>query len=151
MSIKMAKFGGSSVSDAGQFQKVKRIIESDPSRLFVVPSAPGKRFAGDDKVTDLLYLLYAQYNSDAEYTETFRKICDRYTSIEKELGLHTDIRSELDAILKNLENGASEDFMASRGEYLNALLLADYLGLNSWTRPSSSASILTVPMTMKPR
>ena len=128
MSIKMAKFGGSSVSDAGQFQKVKRIIESDPSRLFVVPSAPGKRFAGDDKVTDLLYLLYAQYNSDAEYTETFRKICDRYTSIEKELGLHTDIRSELDAILKNLENGASEDFMASRGEYLNALLLADYLG-----------------------
>ena len=60
MSIKMTKFGGSSVSDAVQFQKVKKIIESDRSRLFVVPSAPGRRFAGDDKVTDLLYLLYAR-------------------------------------------------------------------------------------------
>ena len=124
----MTKFGGSSLSEACQFQKVKKIIDSDPTRLFVVPSAPGKRFAGDDKITDLLYLLYEQYTSDADYSYTFQKIRDRYTDIESELGLHTGIGDEIDAILKNIENGSSEDYVASRGEYLNALLLADYLG-----------------------
>ena len=128
MAIKMTKFGGSSMADAGQFRKVKQIVLSDPARQFVVPSAPGKRFPGDDKVTDLLYLAHAQFVSDADYEETFGRIRERYVSIERELNLSTDIGAELDAIKKNLENGASEDYMASRGEYLNALLLADFLG-----------------------
>ena len=128
MAIKVTKFGGSSMADAGQFRKVKAIIEADAARQFVVPSAPGKRFLGDDKVTDLLYLAYAQFASGASYQDTWDKIRERYCSIERELRLSTNISAELDAIAKNLENGASEDYMASRGEYLNALLLADYLG-----------------------
>ena len=127
MAIKMTKFGGSSLADALQFQKVKKIVEGDKARSFVVPSAPGKRFQGDDKITDLLYLLHAQHASGAPYLETFETIADRYMAIEKELGLSTDIRSELDGILVNLEDGASVDYIASRGEYLNAILLANYL------------------------
>ena len=128
MAIKMTKFGGSSLADAEQFQKVRRIIEADSARQFVVPSAPGKRFLGDDKVTDLLYLTHAQYVSGAAYEDTFRRITARYTEIEKALGLSTNIGEELRSIQRSLENGASEDFMASRGEYLAGLLLADFLG-----------------------
>jgi len=128
MAMKTTKFGGSSMADAKQFRKVKDIILADSARQFVIPSAPGKRFIGDDKVTDLLYLTYNQYHSGADYRESFDRICDRYLSIEKELGLSTNISTELNAIEKNLISGASEDYMASRGEYLNAMLLADYLG-----------------------
>ena len=128
MAIKMTKFGGSSMADAAQFRKVKAIILADPARQFVVPSAPGKRFPGDDKVTDLLYLCYAQQAEGVPFDDTFDAITARYVEIERELGLSTDIASELRAIRRNLEDGASEDYMASRGEYLNALLLADFLG-----------------------
>lgn len=128
MAIKTTKFGGSSMADAKQFRKVKEIIMADPARQFVIPSAPGKRFVGDDKVTDLLYLAHTQYNSGADYHETFERIRERYLSIERELELSTNISAELKAIEKNLIRGASEDYMASRGEYLNAILLADYLG-----------------------
>ncbi len=128
MAIKMTKFGGSSMADAAQFRKVKAIILADPARQFVVPSAPGKRFPGDDKVTDLLYLCYAQQAEGVSFDDTFDAITARYVEIERELGLSTDIASELRAIRRNLEDGASEDYMASRGEYLNALLLSDFLG-----------------------
>ena len=130
MAIKMTKFGGSSLADAGQFRKVKQIIEADKSRCFVVPSAPGKRFQGDDKITDLLYLMHAQHATGAPYMDTFRKICDRYNSIETELDLKVGIQAELDGILLNLEEGASVDYVASRGEYLNGILLAKYLGFD---------------------
>lgn len=131
MTIKTAKFGGSSLADANQFRKVKAIIEADPARRFVVVSAPGKRFSGDDKVTDLLYRLFDQYSTGAEgYSATFEKICDRFVSIEKELGLSTNIIKELEAIEKNLIGGASVDYIASRGEYLNGLLMAAYLNFD---------------------
>ena len=128
MAIKTTKFGGSSMADAAQFAKVRAIIEADGARQFAVPSAPGKRFPGDDKVTDLLYLCHAQHAEGVSFYDTFDTIAERYVEIERALGLSTHIEAELNAVRKNLENGASEDYIASRGEYLNALLLADYLG-----------------------
>lgn len=128
MAIKVAKFGGTSMADAERFRKVKKIIEEDPARQFVVPSAPGKRMPGDDKITDLLYLTSAQAAEGADFSATYAAIRERYLDIERELGLTTDIRAELDAIEKNIANGASEDYIASRGEYLNGVLLAAYLG-----------------------
>lgn len=128
MAIKMTKFGGSSMADATQFAKVRAIIEADKARQFAVPSAPGKRFPGDDKITDLLYLCHAQQAEGIPFYDTFDTIAERYVEIERALGLSTHIEAELNAVRKNLENGASEDYIASRGEYLNALLLADYLG-----------------------
>ena len=128
MAIKVTKFGGSSLADATQFKKVKAIVESDPERLFVVPSAPGRRFKGDDKITDLLYATYRQFHNGEPYEETFSRIVDRYTSIERELELDTGIAMELKGIEANLRSGASVDYMASRGEYLNGILLAAYLG-----------------------
>ena len=77
MAIKMTKFGGSSMADAAQFRKVKAIIEADPARQFVVPSAPGKRFPGDDKVTDLLYLCYAQRAAGVSFDTTFDSLPPR--------------------------------------------------------------------------
>lgn len=128
MAIKMTKFGGSSMADATQFAKVRAIIEADKARQFAVPSAPGKRFPGDDKITDLLYLCHAQQAEGVPFYDTFDTIAERYVEIERALGLSTHIEAELNAVRKNLENGASEDYIASRGEHLNALLLADYLG-----------------------
>lgn len=129
MTVKVAKFGGSSLADADQFKKVKAIVEADPSRRYIVVSAPGKRFSGDIKITDLLYRMYDEYSGGIEdHSVSFEKICDRFVSIEKELGLNVHIRDELDAIEKNLIGGASIDYIASRGEYLNALLMSAYLG-----------------------
>lgn len=129
MTIKVAKFGGSSLADAAQFRKVKAIVEADPSRKYIVVSAPGKRYSGDIKVTDLLYRMYEEYSTGIEdHSVSFEMICDRFEGIERELGLNTHIREELDAIEKNLIGGASIDYIASRGEYLNALLMANYLG-----------------------
>lgn len=128
MGIKVAKFGGSSVSDAIQLAKVKKIIESDPDRRFVVVSAPGKRFNEDNKITDLLYLCKAHIDHNVPYDQVFQVICDRYVAIEFNLGVDVDLRMQFDEINQNLRSGATEDYIASRGEYLNALLTAAYLG-----------------------
>ena len=128
MAIKVTKFGGSSLADASSFRKVRDIVLADATRAFVVPSAPGKRYPGDDKVTDLLYLCFAQVSQGLDFDEAYGRIAERYTEIERELSLNTHIADELAAIKTNIENGASEDYIASRGEYLNGLLLADYLG-----------------------
>ena len=128
MAIKVTKFGGSSLADAKSFRKVKEIVLADPSRAFVIPSAPGKRFPGDEKITDLLYLCSARASEGLDFDSAFSLIFDRYTGIERELELHTNIADELNAIRNNIQNGASEDYAASRGEYLNGLLLADFLG-----------------------
>lgn len=124
----VAKFGGSSLSDAGQFVKVRQIIEMDTRRCYVVPSAPGKRFDGDEKVTDLLYRTYRLYQEGKDFTPAFSQVRERFVSIATELGLKVDIISQLNKIESDLLAGASEDYCASRGEYLNGLLLADYLG-----------------------
>ncbi len=123
-----AKFGGSSLADAGQFQKVKAIVEANPSRQCIVVSAPGRRYRGDEKITDLLYQCQALAASGAPFEQPFRRIANRFRRIAASLSLSVDIESELSAIYRILEDGASPDYAASRGEYLNALLMADYLG-----------------------
>lgn len=128
MGIKVAKFGGSSVSDAIQLAKVKKIVESDPDRKYVVVSAPGKRFDEDNKVTDLLYLCKTHIEHNVPYDQVFQVICDRYRAIELNLGVDVDIHEQFEEINQNLKAGASEDYIASRGEYLNALITAAYLG-----------------------
>lgn len=128
MVVKVAKFGGSSLADAKQFRKVKAIIEADESRLFVVPSAPGKRSYTDEKITDLLFRSQALAARGEAFDEIYATIADRYIGIAEELGLSCDIRAELDAIWTNISDGASADYAGSRGEYLSGLLLADYLG-----------------------
>ncbi len=128
--IKTAKFGGSSLSDAGQFQKVAAIVRGDPARRFVVVSAPGKRFSGDDKITDLLYRCAALAGRREDFSAPFGQIRDRYLSIERDLGLEqAHMGPALDEIEAALRSGrASRDFVASRGEYLCARLMGAYLG-----------------------
>ena len=124
----VAKFGGSSLSDAGQFRKVRDIIRMDPRRVYVVPSAPGRRFDKDDKVTDLLYAIYRQHRDGGDWTSVFERLEERYRQIAEDLKLTVDLDASFSDIRKEVENGASEDYCASRGEYLNGLLLSDYLG-----------------------
>ncbi len=128
MSVKVVKFGGSSLADAQQFEKVREIILADPDRRFVVPSAPGKRFEGDDKVTDMLYACQGLAQSGEPFDGLFDRIAARFVGIESGLGLSTDIAAHLEWIRKEIANGATADYAASRGEYLNGILLAAYLG-----------------------
>lgn len=130
MAVKTVKFGGTSLCNAENFTKVKNIILADKARKYVVPSAPGKRFPSDEKITDLLYLCYAKNSNGLSFDDTYEQIAERYIGIETELGLKTNIALELSAIKKNILTGASEDYIASRGEYLSGLLLADYLGFD---------------------
>ncbi len=127
MGIKVAKFGGSSLSDARQFEKVRAIVYDDPERVYIVPSAPGRRYDGDDKVTDLLYRCQRLHAQGKDYQDVYDLIAARYMDIAEELGLSVDLRGELDEINEAISNGATADYAASRGEYLNGLLLADYL------------------------
>lgn len=128
MSIKVTKFGGSSLANAEQFKKVKNIIISDETRNYVVPSAPGKRNNKDSKITDLLYLCHAHVETGISFDDVFKHIVDRYVGIVNDLELNFDIQKHLEIVKKDLENGASKDYAASRGEYLNGLILANYLG-----------------------
>lgn len=124
----ITKFGGSSLADANQFKKVKDIILSDAGRKYVVPSAPGKRNPKDSKITDLLYLCHAHVDTGISLDDVFNHIKERYIGIVNDLGLDFDIEKHLDIVKKDIENGASKDYAASRGEYLNGLILANYLG-----------------------
>lgn len=128
--IKVSKFGGSSVADAMQFEKVKRIIESDPSRQFVVVSATGKRFKDDNKVTDLLYLCHAHLKYGVSYENIFSLIEERYYAIQKDLKLKTDLQKEFAEIRSKMNRDMSIDYLVSRGEYLTGLLMAEYLGFD---------------------
>ncbi len=128
MGLKVVKFGGSSLADADQFRKVASIIKADPDRRFVVASAPGKRFSDDVKVTDMLYRCYDMVRNREDITEYFKQICERYNGIIRDLGLTFDISGELDYIRNAITHHSGRDFAASRGEYLNSLILAKYLG-----------------------
>ena len=128
MAIKVAKFGGSSLADAAQFRKVKDILLADPSRRYAVPSAPGKRFKDDTKVTDLLYQCYRQVEKGDDMQEVFSLIEERYRSIASDLSLDIDIDGLLDQTCADIRRVATPDFAASRGEYLNGVLLSAYLG-----------------------
>ena len=124
----VTKFGGSSLADSKQFRKVKEILEMDPARQYVVPSAPGRRFDGDDKVTDLLYRVHRQREAGENWEETFARVAERYQEIVSDLSLKADLAGALEEIRGRIAQGTDRDFIASRGEYLNGLLLADYLG-----------------------
>ncbi len=131
MSIKVVKFGGSSLADAEHFRQVASIIKADPSRRYVVPSAPGKRDKNDTKITDLLYHCYdlIKTRASAEAIDScYNEICARYLGIIKELGLNFDITGELEYVKNAMLHAAGRDYAASRGEYLNGLILAKYLG-----------------------
>ena len=128
MSVKVAKFGGSSLADAIQMNKVKNIVEADPERRYVIVSAPGRRFSGDNKITDLLYLCKTHIDHNLDYEQVFQVIQDRFRAIAMNLGVDVDLEKEFDEIDRNLKAGASADYIASRGEYLNAHLVAAYLG-----------------------
>ena len=128
MGVKVIKFGGSSVADADQLRKIKAIVEADPERHYVVVSAPGKRHKSDTKVTDMLITLSAQIDGNMPYDQLFGAVKERYTSIADGLGLDADIDGWFDEIAANIENGCSEAYIVSRGEYLSARLAAEYLG-----------------------
>ncbi len=128
--IKVVKFGGSSLASATQFAKVGEIIKSDASRRFVVPSAPGKRNDKDTKVTDMLYACYAKAEAGEAFKTDLRKIKDRYNSIINGLNLSLSLEDEFKTIEENFKNKAGVDYAASRGEYLNGIIMANYLGFN---------------------
>lgn len=128
--VVVAKFGGSSLSDADQFRKVKAIIMSDPNRKYIVPSAPGKRFKNDYKITDLLYLCHAHVEQGIEFDDVFKVISKRYLDLVNELSLSIDIQSYLTEIKEKIAAGTTPDYTASRGEFLNGLILADFLNFD---------------------
>ena len=130
MKIKVVKFGGSSLADAEHFRRVAEIVKSDPERRYVVASAPGKRFSADTKVTDLLYRCYEMARNHEDISACFAEIAERYNSIIRDLGLQYDITGELDYIKNAILHHSGRDFAASRGEYLNSLILAKYLGFS---------------------
>jgi len=128
MGLKTGKFGGTSVADARKLQQVKAIVEADPERRYVVPSAPGKRTPDDVKVTDMLYACQKRGSAGEPADKVFQPIRERYLEIIKDLGLGLDLNPYLDEVCERLSVGAGADYAASRGEYLNGLVVADLLG-----------------------
>ena len=126
--LKVVKFGGSSLASAEQFKKVKNIITSDSDRRYVVPSAPGKRNSSDTKVTDMLYHCYSKAENGENFDNEMKSIAARYQEIIDGLGLTADLTGEFEEIKKQFAGKAGRDYAASRGEYLNGILLANYLG-----------------------
>ena len=125
---KVVKFGGSSLANAEQFKKVGEIIHMEEARRYVVPSAPGKRFSGDTKVTDLLYRCYSLAEADEDFEPVLAEIRSRYEDIISGLGLDLSLNDEFDQIRENFLAKAGSDYAASRGEYLNGIVMANYLG-----------------------
>jgi len=125
---KVVKFGGSSLASAKQFEKVGAIIRDDEDRKFVVPSAPGKRDSGDTKVTDMLYATYAYAEQGNDFSKALKAIEARYQEIIDGLGLDLSLADEFAVIAENFKNKAGSDYAASRGEYLNGIIMANYLG-----------------------
>ncbi len=126
--VKVLKFGGSSLADAGQFRKAAAVIKAEPERRYVVASAPGKRCSDDIKVTDMLYDCYKLVKQDKDIDEAFEKIEERYNEIIKDLGLKLWLKPEFDKIKNAILHHAGRDYIASRGEYLNSMILADFIG-----------------------
>ena len=127
--LKVAKFGGSSMADAVQFAKVKAIVESDPARRVIVVSAPGKRSKEDHKVTDLLYLCSAHMKYGVSCEKIFDLIRQRYQEIADDCGLRLDLKDDFDVLWQKMVSGeADQEYLASRGEYFAARLMAAYLG-----------------------
>ncbi|MFQ6818953.1 MAG: aspartate kinase [Blautia sp.] len=125
---KVVKFGGSSLANSDQFRKVGEIIRSEESRRYVVPSAPGKRFPEDTKVTDLLYACYNKAAAGEDFSRELKEISDRYYEIIRGLELSLSLEEEFQQIEKDFKAQAGTDYAASRGEFLNGKIMAAYLG-----------------------
>ena len=128
METKVVKFGGSSLADAKQIQKAAAIIKADPQRRYVVPSAPGKRFSKDIKVTDMLYTCYDLAEQGLDFSDALQAIRERYNDIITGLGMTFSLDDEFEEIAANFKKRAGKDYAASRGEYLNGKVIAAYLG-----------------------
>lgn len=128
MDIKVAKFGGSSVADSIQIIKTKDIILQDEGRNFIVVSAPGKRYEGDNKITDLLYLCKTHIDHNLPWEQLFEVIVDRYVAVAHKLGVDGVLDEHFEIIRKKINEGSSTEYIVSRGEYLNAVMIAAYLG-----------------------
>lgn len=125
---KVVKFGGSSLASAEQFKKVGEIIRADKDRCYVVPSAPGKRFSNDTKVTDMLYGCYSLAESGKDFSKQLKQIKERYDEIIKGLDLKLSLDDEFKKIESDFKSKFGSDYAASRGEYLNSIIMAGYLG-----------------------
>ena len=125
---KVVKFGGSSLANAEQFQKVGDIIRSEESRRYVVPSAPGKRFSADTKVTDLLYACYDKAEEGVDFSDVLAEIKERFYEIIKGLNLDLSLEEEFKQIEADFKAQAGKEYAASRGEFLNGKVMAAYLG-----------------------
>lgn len=126
----VAKFGGSSLADSKQFLKVKDIIKSNSNRKYIIPSAPGKVHKGDHKITDLLYMCYQLASHRLNIDDVYNIIEKRFLDICSDLQLELDIQESLDHIKEKIQMGSSKDYAASRGEYLNAIILSNFLDFN---------------------
>ena len=126
--VVVVKFGGSSMANASQFEKVKNIVTSNENRKIVVVSAAGKRNSEDTKLTDLLFLLHAHLKYQVSYTNVMKMIEDRYFDIKNELNLKFDLEAELNDLKSKLNKNTNQDFLVSRGEYITAKLMSEYLG-----------------------
>lgn len=125
---KVVKFGGSSLASAEQFKKAGDIIRADEGRRYVVPSAPGKRFSSDIKVTDMLYRCYSLAEKDEDFTKILGMIKARYNEIIEGIGLQMTLDYEFDVIQAQFQAKVGKEYAASRGEFLNGIIMARYLG-----------------------
>ena len=128
MALKVCKFGGTSMADGNIIVEVKKIMESDKDRRFAVVSAPGKRYSGDVKVTDLLYSCQSELNETGGISKSFPAVRARFLDIARQLNLKTDIGAVLDETERRIVSENSTDFTASRGEYLSARVFAEVSG-----------------------
>ena len=127
--MKVVKFGGSSMADAGQYRKIRDILLADPDRKVVIVSAAGKRFKNDHKITDLLYLCHAHTQYGVDCSGVFEMITSRYLEIRDALGIELDLETEFAALKERMDaKTVTQDELASRGEYFSAKLMAAYLG-----------------------
>ncbi len=126
--VKVVKFGGSSLADANQFRKAAGIVLAEKSRRFVVASAPGKRFSADTKITDMLYACYEKAAKGEDFHADFDAIEARYNSIITDLNLDLSLADEFANIKNAFAHRAGRDYAASRGEYLNSIVFAKFLG-----------------------
>lgn len=145
--MKVVKFGGSSMADAGQYRKVREILMADTDRKVVVVSAAGKRFSGDHKLTDLLYLCYSHVQYGVDCSQIFDMIVSRYLEIRDELGLDLELEPEFVALKQRIdEKKVTREELVSRGEYFSAKLMAAYLGFQfvdaaDWVRFNLDGSV----------
>lgn len=128
MEVKVVKFGGSSLADGNQFKKVAQIIKGEPQRRYIVASAPGKRFDHDIKVTDMLYTCFSLAKDNKNIDEAFKQVEDRFNGIIEELNIDFSLEEEFENIKDSILHNVGSDYITSRGEYLNSMILAKYLG-----------------------